>query len=148
MTEFAELIGTDQSTVSRYESGRILPSKTTLIVLLLLSREEEKAPILAAMGEVDEHALRTRFEGAQETLGALLRRHRQARRSSAVELKRIEFAEESAAIVSSGRPIEPALVEIIKLCRKYSDNRKLRNSLAQMLPYFEFVATQPRATHE
>jgi hypothetical protein len=49
------------------------------------------------------------------------------------------MAEESTAIVSSGKPIEPALVAVLTLFREHGDNKRLRQSLAQMLPYFEFV---------
>ena len=56
-TGFADLIGTDQSTVSRYEANQVVPSRTVLILLLLLASEEERPAIREAMGDIDEAML-------------------------------------------------------------------------------------------
>jgi transcriptional regulator with XRE-family HTH domain len=145
MTEFAQLIGSDQSTISRYESGHVVPSRTTLILLLLLSAEDERKPILEALGDVDEKLVRSRFADAREILTARSP-SKSVRRRSGADQTRALFAEESAAIVSSAKQIEPALVEILKLCREHSENRNLSRCLSQMVPYFRFVVDQPRGT--
>jgi hypothetical protein len=79
------------------------------------------------MGDVSQATLAL-FQSAPESLKGLQRpdRHRK------------EFAEASAALLGSKEPVEPALVEIVKL----SSNKKVRQALAQMLPYFEFVGRQ------
>ena len=135
MTEFAESLGTDQSTISRYESGQLVPSKTVLILLFLLACEEERGAIRDAMGDVSEASLLARYGRVEDELKGLPKHF---------DASRLQFAEESAAIVSSKEPIEPALAELLKLYRAHARNRKLRQALAQMLPYFEFVAGQER----
>lgn len=131
MTEFAESLGTDQSTISRYESGHVVPSKTVLILLFLLAAGTERDPIRQAMGEMSEAALLAHYKGAEETLKRL---------PKGSDRSRAEFAETSVALVSSEEPIEPALVELLRLFHTHARNRKLRQILGQMLPYFQFVA--------
>jgi transcriptional regulator with XRE-family HTH domain len=136
MTEFAELIGADQSTISRYESGQVLPSKTVLILLFLLAEEEERAVIADATGGVDLSALKARLTNSEEILRAVARNRSSARKKSGAEEVRTLMAEESASLVSSGKPIEPALVAMLRLFREHGNNKRLRKSLVQMLPYF------------
>jgi transcriptional regulator with XRE-family HTH domain len=50
MVEFATLIGAKQSTVSRYEAGKLKPGRPVLILLLQLAKGGEKAAILQALG--------------------------------------------------------------------------------------------------
>lgn len=133
MTEFAELLGTDQSTISRYESGQVVPSRTILILLFLLASVAERESIREAMGSVSEAMLMSRYEGAREALKDV---PKGSNTSLAV------FAEESAAIVSSKEPIEPAFVELVKLFRRHGRNRKLRQAMEQFVPYLEFIATR------
>lgn len=133
MTEFADSLGTDQSTISRYESGQVVPSRTVLILLFLLASGAERDAIREAMGDVGEASLMARYRHAEEALKLLPKR---------TDVSRVEFAEESAAIISSKEPIDPVLVELLKLFRGHGRNRKLRQAVAQMLPYFEFVAGQ------
>ncbi len=48
---FARLVGTDQSTVSKYEAGKIAPSRSTLLNILRLAEgDAERNPILEALG--------------------------------------------------------------------------------------------------
>jgi transcriptional regulator with XRE-family HTH domain len=133
MTEFAESLGTDQSTISRYESGQVVPSKTVLILLFLLASGEERDAILEALGDVSEASLLSRYRGAEEALKRLPKH---------TDTSRVEFAEQSAALVSSKDPIDPTLVQLLRLFRNHGRNRKLRQVLVQMLPYFEFVARE------
>lgn len=131
MNEFAESLGTDQSTISRYESGRVVPSRTVLILLFLLASSHERDVIREAMGEFSEGALLARYKGAEELLKRL---------PKGSDTSRAEFAEASAALISSKEPIESALVEVLQLFGRHGRNQKLRQAVAQMLPYFKFVA--------
>ncbi len=128
MTEFAELIGIDQSTISRYEGGQIEPSRTVWILLFLLASSGEREAILEAMGEGSEASLASRYRNAEESL-KLLKREK-------TDVNRIEFAEASTALLASKESIDPALVQMLKLY----PSKKFRQALAAMLPYFAFVA--------
>lgn len=58
MRAFSKSLGLSHSAVSGYESGRIIPSRSMLLLLLPLASEEaEKAPILEALDETP-HQLR------------------------------------------------------------------------------------------
>lgn len=58
MRAFSKSLGLSHSAVSGYEAGRIIPSRSMLLLLLPLASEDaEKAPILAALGETP-HQLR------------------------------------------------------------------------------------------
>jgi transcriptional regulator with XRE-family HTH domain len=138
MAEFAEMIGTEQSTISRYEAGQIVPSKTVLILLLLLATDSEKRPILEALGIVDEQQIEAQFRGAEEALKKVSELRRRHGRDPTL----VQFAGEAAQIVSAGAPVGKALVQIMKLWRLQRDSQELQQSLEQMLPYFRFVAGQ------
>ena len=120
-----------------------MPSKTVLILLFLLASEEERSAILEAIGDVNESLLTSRYGNAEDSLKKFL-----AGRHSPSNLNRVEFAEESAAIVASKEPIESVLVELLKLFRSHAGNRKLLQALIHMLPYFEFVGTQTGSTNK
>jgi len=130
MAEFAELIGTDQSTISRYEAGQIEPSRTVWILLFLLASSDEREAIIEAMGDVSEASLASRYQNAQESLKLL--------KPKKSDLNRMKFAEASTTIVASKESIDVALVQVLELY----PNKKFRQALAAMLPYFEFVAAQ------
>ena len=50
MAEFAEMIGCRQSTISRYESGRLTPSRTVLLLLLQLAKGADREVLLNSLG--------------------------------------------------------------------------------------------------
>ena len=131
MVQFAESLGTEQSTISRYEAGQLVPSKTVLILLYVLASGDNREAILEALG-ASATAIRERYRGAEETLMKL---------PSNTDTTIVEFAEESAALVRS-REVDPELLDLVKLWRKHNGNRKLRRAIAGMLPYFEFIADQ------
>lgn len=47
---FADLIEARQNTISQYETGRIVPSRSVLRLLLGLAVRDERLPVLAALG--------------------------------------------------------------------------------------------------
>ncbi len=68
MVEFSRLVGAGQSSISRYESGKTIPGKTMLILLLLLAQGDEKEPLLKALGLRDDAEIQQVFDGALESL--------------------------------------------------------------------------------
>ncbi len=50
MVQFAEIIGAKQSTVSRYEAGKLIPGRPVLLLLLQLAKGSERDPVLDALG--------------------------------------------------------------------------------------------------
>jgi transcriptional regulator with XRE-family HTH domain len=125
MAEFGDLIGIDHSTISRYEAGTVEPSRTVWTLLFLLASKDEREAILESMGEIGESAL-AHFEGARESLKLLQR----------PDPNRKLFAEASAELVASKEPIEPPLIKLVKLY----PNKKVKQYVAQMVPYLEFLA--------
>jgi len=67
MAEFAEVLGTQQSTISRYESGQLVPSKSVLILLFLIARAREREALAKAIGST-VNRLRSE-EGQSRTTG-------------------------------------------------------------------------------
>lgn len=139
MTEFSELLGLEQSTVSRYESGQVIPSRTVLILLLLLAKDEEEAPILAALGVPSRDALALPRQRLKEALPAIKNLRGQIGERTEVDQVLAAFAEEAQLILSKRVPVERSLVELLKLCRKHHANKRLRRAVDEMLPYFEFL---------
>jgi hypothetical protein len=82
------------------------------------------------MGEVSEASLTARYQNVEASLRLV--------KPKKSDVNRIAFAEASTNLVASAEAIDPALVQIIKLY----PHKKFRQTLAGMLPYFEFVAKQ------
>ena len=117
MVQFAELIGCKQSTVSRYESGKLVPGRSVLILLLQLARGAERQPVLDALGVTGKSpagwgerqlatALRT-FEDYLEVSGPV-------RPPGAPAASLTQFARAAKRIVLAGQPVDPALVSILQ----------------------------------
>lgn len=143
MVEFADLIGATNSTISKYESGRLVPSKTVLILLFLLADESEKSGLREALGIWDQKKLQTSFPAAREKLTELLKTLGQSRNASAEEQARIEFGKEALALLSARAPLDPAAIEIVRCLRTHSASRKLHTSLPQILAYLEVALAEP-----
>ena len=124
MVEFGDLIGIDHSTISRYESGTVEPSRTVWMLLFLLASKDEREAILESMGDVSEATL-SHLQNAEPL-----------KLSERPDPNRKEFAEASAKLIASKEPIEPSLTKLVKLY----PNKKVRQHLAQIIPYFEFLA--------
>ena len=117
MVEFAEMIGCRQSTVSRYESGKLVPGRSVLILLLQLAQGAERGPILDALGvgravatgwaERDLIGALKTFEEYLDLSSAAPRARRRAREGSLAA-----FARVAKRVVLEGSPVEPALVSI------------------------------------
>jgi len=144
MVEFASLIGATDSTISKYESGRLVPSKTVLILLFLLADESEKSTLKEALGVWDEKKSQASFPAAEAKLTELLKTLRKSRNSSAQDRARIEFVKEALALLAARTPIDPAAVEILGFLRTHAASRKLHTSLAQILTYLEVAMAEPR----
>jgi transcriptional regulator with XRE-family HTH domain len=140
MAEFAETLGTQQSTISRYEAGQLLPNKSVLILLYLLAEDDERSTISEALGINDPKILEEKFSNAKAQLEVL--KHTQqttAQRSGSTDEVGANFANEAAAIISAGA-IDPVLVELLILLRAHSASKPLRQALSSMLPYFRYCA--------
>ena len=145
MVEFADLIGATNSTISKYESGRLVPSKTVLILLFLLADESEKSSLKEALGVWDEKKSQESFPAAEAKLTELLKTLRKSRNASVQDRARIEFAKETLALLTARTPIDPAAVEILGCLRTHVANRKLHTYLQQILTYLEVALAEPRA---
>ena len=144
MVEFADLIGATNSTISKYESGRLVPSKTVLILLFLLADESEKPSLREALGVWDEKKSQASFPAVKTKLTELLKTLRKSRNASALDRARIEFAKEALALLAARTPIDPAAAEILGFLRAHAANRKLHASLPQILTYLEVALAERR----
>lgn len=143
MVQFGQLIGADHSLVSRYESGKVPPSKTMLILLLLLARGDEKAPLMTALGIGDDAEIQAVY---QDALNSLLEYGRLAARSrsrSAKEAGLREFVQEAAAIATSGISLDPSVAEVLRRLRTPGAGRKIQAHFRNLLGYLD-VATTPQ----
>lgn len=144
MSEFADMIGCRQSTVSRYEAGKLVPSRTVLLLLLQLAEGPEKQPLLAALGVPGSaaqgwipsdlaDALRT-FDSYLSTAGGSA----DLTCSGAARGRTLaRFAGLSAQIVSEGREIEPALAVVLELWLKHRANRQAWKYFRHVAAYLE-----------
>jgi len=146
MVEFAEMIGCRQSTVSRYESGKLVPGRSVLILLLQLAQGAERGPILEALGvsravatgwpERDLiEALKT-FEEYLELSSAPPRARGRRREDSLAA-----FARAAKRIVLQGAPVEPALVSVLEHWTAHGANPAARQVFRQLVAYLDVELT-------
>jgi transcriptional regulator with XRE-family HTH domain len=128
MIEFAALIGCKQSTVSRYESGKLIPGRSVLLLLLQLAQGTEREIILDALGVNQSVALgwiERDFLNALWTFEDYLRATGagcQKRDLTAEKNRIVLFSSATKEIILRGRPIEPALIAILNLWLAHADN--------------------------
>jgi hypothetical protein len=141
MAEFADTLGTQQSTVSRYEADQLVPSRSILILLFLLAEGDDRRALSDALGLRDPKTLQAKFAAAKEQLDSIKRARRPSKKQSGTSEDAITFANEAAAIATLGEPIDGALIEFLRLWRAHPESKQLQKALATMLPYFRFSAT-------
>lgn len=127
MVQFAELIGCKQSTISRYESGKLIPGRSVLILLLQLAKGAERKPMLDALGVTRRAAAGWQEEDLVKSLRVFeqyLEADRGARIAGTAGPTLAEFARTAQRIVLRGRPVDPALVSILRCWTDYQGNPK------------------------
>ena len=125
MADFAKLIGANQSTVSRYEADRLVPSRTALILLLQFATEEqERGPIVKALG-VESGLLEGWHSGdlveALKDFESYLAVKRPGKASKAKDPLR-EFAELAHKILKEIGSVDRSIVDILRLWIRYRDS--------------------------
>lgn len=146
MVEFARLVGSDHTSVSRYESDQIVPGKPILILLLLLAQGDEKAPLVKALGLRDDDEMQRGFEGA---LASLLEYERQSARSrgkARQDAGLTEFVKEAAAIANARLSIDPAVAEVLRRLRASKADRKMQTQFRNFLTYLDIAMPHSKAT--
>lgn len=146
MVEFARLVGSDHSSVSRYESGQIVPGKTMLILLLLLAKSEEKAPLLKALGLRDEAETQQVFAGALESLVECERLAANSRSRSAKDAGLAEFVKEAAAIAAARLPLDPVVADVLRRLRSSKANPKIQAHFRKFAVYLDIALAESNAS--
>src|ERR1700687_5188849 len=146
MVEFARLVGADQSSVSRYESGKTPPGKTMLILLLLLAQGDEKAPFRQALGLRDDAEIQHVFEGALESLLEYERLAARSRSRSKKDAGLAEFVKEAAAIAAAGLSLDPALAGILRLVRTSKASPRIQAHFRTMMALLNVALAESKAS--
>lgn len=120
MAAFAEALGLTQSAVSLYESGKRVPSRSVLVLLLgkAESGSEERTAILAALGVGGADADGWRAGELEAALGQwddylAVGGGKKEKRTKDGDLKR-EFLQLAHKVAESEARISPALVAILR----------------------------------
>ena len=148
MVEFAALIGAKQSTVSRYESGKLVPGRPSLLLLLQLAAGHERWPILGALG-VDKRlahdwnerrlidALRT-FEYYLEASTS----QRAVQEASPRPLSPLDaFAEAAKKIILECQNVDLSLVTILNHWLKHYENPETLEFFRHAAAYLDVELT-------
>lgn len=125
MVQFAERLGLTQGSVSRYEAGKLQPSRSILLLLLQLAEGDEREPILEALGEVPsemqlwEADLNRRVDEARKELSEFFAKMEGGQRA------RERFFDLAMEIVRSGRTPLP-LIRAMELWRDHAGSSAAR----------------------
>ncbi len=144
MVEFAPLVGADHSSVSRYESGKIVPGKAVLILLLLLAQGDEKEPLLKALGLRDDPEIQQLFRGALESLVEYERLAMRSRRRSKKDAGLAEFVKEAAAIAAAGLSVDPVVADILRLIRTSKASPKIQAHFRTLMAFLDVALAESK----
>lgn len=136
MVEFADLIGCKQSTVSRYESGKLVPGRSVLILLLQLAQGSERTPVLNALGVTRAAAagwMQPSLAQALKNFDEQLEQARAGGARRAPSAGMASFARAARRILLAGKEVDPSLSSILELWAEHHANPKA-------LPHFRHAA--------
>jgi transcriptional regulator with XRE-family HTH domain len=142
MAEFGRLIGTHHGTVSRYESGQSdNKTKSTLILLLLLAQnDDEKAPILKALGIIDDAEFQAVYQDAEDKLREYAHLETRSRKIVKKAAGRRDFVMEAAAIAESRMSLDPSVAKILHRLRTPETSRQVQVHLRNL----DTALTEPK----
>jgi hypothetical protein len=133
MAEFGPLIGGDHTIVSKYERAKTPPSKTVLILLLLLASDDnEKAPIIKALGVIDEAEFQTAYQDVENKLREYVDLEARSRKKLKKDGGRRDFVVEALAIAESRISLDPAIARILHRLRVSETSRKVQSLLREL----------------
>ncbi len=149
MAQFAELIGCKQSTISRYESGRLPPSRSVLMLLLQHAGGAERKVLLDHLGverRVSEGWSEQQLIDSLRTFEGYLNRLPEAADTSKarqVVSPLVEFALVAKQKVLGEPAPDPALNGIIKCWLAHRNNPKAAEYLRRALAYLTVELAVP-----
>lgn len=133
---FAALIGADQGNLSKYESGKVVPSYKVLVNILRLAEGEERSPLLAALG-VDNPG---EPQMPKKKVDSALRTFEQYLQSGGTGLGNLDPSQrrflEVVKLVAEGE-IEPALTGILEKWVKHRGNPRSRRFFKNLDVYLD-----------
>ncbi len=143
--EFAERLGLTHSMISKYESGRAVPSRTVLMLYLRLAEGVEKPAILGALDvreDLQQGWSAGELEAALEDFQTYLQEKRVGHAKSKVGASIADFAREALGVLRDGRGVDPSVVEIIRRWRQHGQNPKAREFFQHARDYLEVELTR------
>ena len=132
MVEFARNLGLTHAAVSKYEAGKLIPSRSILLLLLPLAEGDESGPILEALGAIptDSHEweaeMRVRMAAARKKMADEFGKTKDSRAA------RERFFDLAMEIVQSGRAPFP-LIRAMELWRDNSGSAAARAAYADAM---------------
>ena len=138
MVDFAEMIGCRQSTISRYESGKLIPGRSVLLLILQHAQGAERKPILDALGvgpaasgwpERDLIGALKTFEQYLE----LPSRPRTGASSSTLAA----FARAAKRLVEARSEVDPSVVSVLEQWSQYGGNPKAAQHFRNIAAYLD-----------
>ena len=145
MAEFAEMIGCKQSTISRYEAGRLTPSRAVLILLLQLAKGADREIILESLGvdrstrsEWSERDLLDALKTFEDYLAIPGKQAKRARGNQPAPASRLAAFAKAAKQVLLERPEpDPALVTILEHWIRHRANPKAHQYFRHAAAYLD-----------
>jgi transcriptional regulator with XRE-family HTH domain len=147
--EFAEGLGLTHSMISKYESGRAVPSRTVLMLYLRMAEGVEKPAILGALdvrADLQQGWGAGELEAALQDFQTYLGAKRADQAKSKVTASIADFAREAAGVLRDGRGVDPSVVEIIRRWRQHGLNPKAREFFQHARDYLEVELTRLAAS--
>ncbi len=149
MAEFADMIGCTQSTVSRYESGRLRPSRTVLLLILQLAEGPDREVFLnglradsATQSDSRERDLLDALRTFEDYLG--MARDRAARDDAERRCPGspvAAFARAAKQVLLGSPEPDPALTAILEHWIRHRKNRKAHEYFRHVAAYLDVELT-------
>jgi transcriptional regulator with XRE-family HTH domain len=138
--EFAKLLGCRQATISGYETGKINPSRSMLLLILQHAEASERGAILDAL-EVDADLqdewapgeLEDALAGVQAYLDAGGKGVQPPRRENTLR----SFAELALEVLRNGDPVRTSVLDMLRLWIRHGEHADRREFFDHAAAYLE-----------
>jgi transcriptional regulator with XRE-family HTH domain len=142
---FAQSLGVDQTAVSHYETGRIVPSTDVLLILHgLASNREAQGSIRKALGsrvsrmsDSEMSDLLASIEKSPEAIPDMAIISRALKTLIERTTRYGRFLKEAQKLIESGLEVPPSLSDIVRLYREHGRSPKVRTLFQKALGYLE-----------
>lgn len=143
MVQFAKGLGTDQSMISRYESNKVVPSKSMALLIASVAEPSERAELLKLIG-IREADLAGLGQRELSEIAGKLNDFFEDREELDIQPTQglLDFTKLASQLVRENRDVDDSLVRILQKWIEWGDDRRARKLFKNLDVYLDIELKQ------